>query len=78
MQVCGEVIQDLFNTYLNTKDLDSVASFPKDMQECLNLITQIKALDESRNRTTAEFADYATTIKWMVLKAEDSRVLDNM
>uniref|UniRef100_A0A7S3GBK3 Bardet-Biedl syndrome 2 protein homolog n=1 Tax=Palpitomonas bilix TaxID=652834 RepID=A0A7S3GBK3_9EUKA len=77
MEVCGEIIQDLSGIFGFTH-LESVADFPKEMEEFKNVLMRVDEFNTTRLKLTAEMADSSNMVKALVIKAEDARILGDM
>lgn len=77
MALVGEIVQDLCH-FLNMKELESVADFPKEMKVFEEVLLQVDEYNSIRLKLTAEMADNSNLVKNLVIKAEDSRILSDM
>lgn len=77
MDVAGDVIQDLCN-YLKIEDLDSVADFPAELDTFRQTVQNVEEHNAIRLKLSAEIADGSNTIKTLIIRAEDARLLDDM
>ena len=74
MQVVGDVIQDLCRS-LSMSFLESTADFPRDFNHFREILERVEKHKQLRERMTADMADMSHSIKSLVIRAEDSRVL---
>ena len=74
MQVVGDVIQDMCR-FLGIELLESTADFPRDFDMFREVLERVDKHKELRQRMTADMADMTHSVKTMVIRAEDSRVL---
>jgi Bardet-Biedl syndrome 2 protein len=74
MQVAGDVIQDMCR-FLGISLLESTADFPRDFEMFREVLERVDKHKELRQRMTADMADMTHSVKTMVIRAEDSRVL---
>jgi len=77
MELAGELVQDLCN-YMQVHELTSVASFPAEMRTFEEILQRVEEYNTVRMQLTAEMADRSNTVKMLVVKAEDSRILGDM
>lgn len=77
MKIAGELTQDLAE-YLQLESLESIADFPGEMRKLVQTLAEVEGYNLSRMRLTTEMADNSNLIKTLVIKAEDSRLLNEM
>lgn len=74
MQVVGEVIQDLCRS-LSMSFLESTCTFEDDFNQFRDVLLRVERHKQLRERMTADMADMSQSIKSLVIRAEDSRIL---
>ena len=74
MEVVGDVVQDLCRS-LSMSLLESTANFPRDFHNFQEILEKVEKHKQLRGRMTADMADMSHSIKSLVIRAEDSRVL---
>ena len=74
MSVVGDVIQDLCRS-LSMSFLESVCEFPNDFNRFREILERVEKHKQLRERMTADMADMSHSIKSLVIRAEDSRIL---
>jgi len=77
MEVTGELVQDLC-TYLHVNEIDSVGSFPTEMERFREVLERVDEYNAQRMKLTAEMVDASNLLKTLVVKAEDFRVINDM
>jgi len=77
MESAGEVIQSLAHE-LHIDTLESVAEFSSDMERVRSLLSVVAEHQLIRQRLGAEMADESHYIKSLIIKAEDSRQLEDI
>ncbi|XP_069693259.1 BBSome complex member BBS2-like [Periplaneta americana] len=75
--LAGDIIQSLA-TFLNLEELQVSANFPEEQEKIGELLQKVSALQDVRLRLGAEMADHSGLIRSLVVRAEDSRQLDDM
>ena len=78
MELAGDIIQSLIAEYLNIEDLPSNAEFPQEIEQLKKLIARVEELQNVRQTLAAEIADNSTTIRALVVRAEDARLIGEM
>ena len=76
MDTCGEVIQDMTKA-LGLGDVECTADFPYDMERLRETLTRVDEHNALRSRLVTDVADASITIKHLVIRAEDSRILQD-
>ena len=61
--------------FLGISLLESTADFPRDFEMFREVLERVDKHKELRQRMTADMADMTHSVKTMVIRAEDSRVL---
>ena len=74
MSVVGDVIQDLCRS-LSMSFLESVCEFQNDFNHFREILERVEKHKQLRERMTADMADMSHSIKSLVIRAEDSRIL---
>nr|CCA20224.1 bardetBiedl syndrome 2 protein putative [Albugo laibachii Nc14] len=77
INLAAEMIQDMC-IFTKCRELESVADFPQKMQEFCCLLEQVDELNTIRLKLTGEMADESISVKNLILKAEDARILNEM
>jgi Bardet-Biedl syndrome 2 protein len=77
MDLCGDIIQNLAE-YLALDDLSSVCHFPNEIDKMETMMQMIEELQTVRQRLSAEMADQSGIIRTLVVRAEDSRLVNDM
>lgn len=77
MELAGDIIQDLAR-YLKLQALETVGDFPMEMKEFTQVLQRVEELNAIRLKLSAEIADSSNVIKQLAIKAEDSRILNDM
>ncbi|CAM9602208.1 unnamed protein product, partial [Chrysoparadoxa australica] len=77
IELAAEVVQDMCS-YLNITEADSVASFPRLVEEFWQVLANIEGYNDLRLKLTADMAEASARIKMLVIKAEDARLLGDM
>nr|CAH7736700.1 unnamed protein product [Callosobruchus chinensis] len=73
----SDLVQSLCS-YLNIDHLESQANFPLQESRLKALLERLTSIQEARSKLTTDVADRLSQIKFLVIKAEDSRILDEM
>ena len=77
MELAGDVVQDLCK-YLKINDLDCIAEFPEETAAFAAVLTKVEEFNAARLKMSADIADQSALVKTLVIKAEDSRMLNEM
>ena len=77
MDMAGSIVQDLCAA-LNIGELESIANFPAKVQAFGEVLARVEQYNSTRVRMTAEMAEITNTVKSLVVKAEDARMMGNM
>ena len=77
MDVAGNIVQDIC-AVLDITDLESQADFPTQMDTFAEVLARVEQYNDTRVRMTAEMAEITNTVKALVVKAEDARLMGNM
>lgn len=77
MDLAAELVQDLC-THLEWRELESVADFPQQMEDFRTLLVRVDECNAIRLKLTGEMADDSNQVKNLVIRAEDSRILNDM
>lgn len=76
IELAGELIQSLVVDFLNLDDLTSEAYFPKEIELMKNLIIKVEEIQAVRQRLASEIAETSSNIRTLVIRSEDSRLLN--
>jgi Bardet-Biedl syndrome 2 protein len=77
MDLAGDIIQDMAN-YFKFTDLESEADFPDEMQRFEEVVNRVADCNDARLRLAADMADDSQRVKALVIRAEDSRLMNDM
>lgn len=77
MDLAAELVQDLC-AHLEWRELESVADFPRQMEDFRNLLVRVDECNAIRLKLTGEMADDSNQVKNLIIRAEDSRILNDM
>ncbi|TMW68821.1 hypothetical protein Poli38472_006289 [Pythium oligandrum] len=77
MQLAAELVQDMC-THLAWRELESLADFPRQMDEFKNLLLRVDECNAIRLKLTGEMADDSNQVKNLVIRVEDARILNDM
>ena len=77
METAGDIIQDLV-AFMNLKDLESIADFPEEIENFKKIIKEVEDYNAARLHITGDIADAVGNVKTFIVKAEDSRLLNDM
>lgn len=77
MENAGEIIQDLVS-FINLKELDSIGDFPEEIEKFKAIIKEVEDYNAARLHITGDIADAVGNVKTFLVKAEDSRLLNDM
>lgn len=77
MDLAAELVQDMC-THLEWRELESAADFPRQMEEFKNLLVRVDECNAIRLKLTGEMADDSNQVKSLIIRAEDSRILNDM
>jgi len=77
MEVAGLLIQSL-STSLSVQDLPSTAHFPAYIDRISETMGFIDGLQSDLSKISAEMRDQSNLIKSLIVKSEDSRILEDM
>ncbi|TYZ62528.1 hypothetical protein PybrP1_012710 [[Pythium] brassicae (nom. inval.)] len=77
MDLAAELVQDLC-VHLEWRELESVADFPRQMEDFRNLLVRVDECNAIRLKLTGEMADDSNQVKNLIIRAEDSRILNDM
>lgn len=77
MQLAAELIQDMC-THLEWRELESMAEFPRQMDEFKELLLRVDECNSIRLKLTGEMADDSNQVKNYVIRVEDARILNDM
>lgn len=77
MDLCGDIVQALAE-YLGVEDLQSTCDFPEEMSRIEQLLVKADELQSVRQRLSSEMADQSGLIRTLIVRGEDSRLLNDM
>jgi len=77
MEIAGEIVQDLVR-HFKLHELSSESDFPREIAHFKNVLEQVADYNAARIRLSADMADDLQRVKALVVRAEDSRLLNDM
>lgn len=77
METAGDIIQDLIS-FMNIKDLESIGDFPEEIENFKRIIKEVEDYNAARLHITGDIADAVGNVKTFIVRAEDSRLLNDM
>ncbi|KAJ8575747.1 hypothetical protein ON010_g3467 [Phytophthora cinnamomi] len=77
MELAAELVQHMC-AFLEWRELESVAEFPRQMEEFRNLLVRVDESNAIRLKLTGEMADDSNQVKNLIIRVEDSRILNDM
>lgn len=77
MELAGLLVQSLIG-YLNIIDLQVVCDFPDELENLLQILVKIDEFNTMRQKLSSEMADHSNIIRSIVVRSEDSRLMDDM
>mmetsp|Transcript_16107 Transcript_16107/g.40587 ORF Transcript_16107/g.40587 Transcript_16107/m.40587 type:complete len:715 (+) Transcript_16107:67-2211(+) len=77
MELAGDLVQDLCE-FTNTQQLSSVAHFPTAIAEFAEVLQAVDDYNQTRLALAAGVADISNSVKELVVRAEDSRILGDL
>lgn len=77
MSLAAEVVQDMVTT-LQISELASVCEFPVELGSLEEILERVDEYNTLRIKLTADMADATHTVKTLVVKIEDARLLSDM
>lgn len=77
MDLAAELVQDMC-THLEWRELESVADFPRQMDDFKHLLVRVDECNAIRLKLTGEMADDSNQVKNLIIRAEDARILNDM
>ncbi|KAL7680457.1 putative bardet-Biedl syndrome 2 protein [Plasmopara halstedii] len=77
MELAAELVQHMC-AFLEWRELESVAEFPRQMKDFRNLLVKVDESNAIRLKLTGEMADDSNQVKNLIIRAEDSRILNDM
>eukprot|EP00823_Brevimastigomonas_motovehiculus_P004033 TRINITY_DN2584_c0_g1_i1.p1 TRINITY_DN2584_c0_g1~~TRINITY_DN2584_c0_g1_i1.p1 ORF type:complete len:746 (+),score=184.32 TRINITY_DN2584_c0_g1_i1:77-2314(+) len=77
MDLAGDIVQDLCH-YLKIDDVESIADFPTEMNAFQQVLQRVDEYNSIRLKMSAEIADSSNLVKDLVMRAENSRLLNDM
>ncbi|XP_027838207.2 Bardet-Biedl syndrome 2 protein homolog isoform X2 [Aphis gossypii] len=76
LSLTADIVQTLAS-YLNLDQIDSIAEFPKVLDDLWESIQSVKTLQQNAVKLNASIADSSTLLKNLIVQAEDFRLLDD-
>jgi Bardet-Biedl syndrome 2 protein len=77
MELAAELVQHMCS-FLEWRELDSVADFPRQMEDFRALLVRVDECNAIRLKLTGEMADDSNQVKNLVIRVEDARILNDM
>ena len=77
MEIAGEIVQDLVR-HFKLHELVSETDFPREIVHFKSVLEQVADFNAARIRLSADMADDLQRVKALVVRAEDSRLLNDM
>lgn len=77
MELAADIMQDLAK-YMKWDELDSEADFPAEFEKFEEVLKTVAECNTQRINLTADMADESQRIKALVIRAEDSRLMQDM
>lgn len=77
MEIAGEIVQDLVR-HFKLNDLISESDFPREIEHFRQVLEKVADYNAARLRLSADMADDLQRVKALVVRAEDSRLLNDM
>ncbi|CAF0727330.1 unnamed protein product [Brachionus calyciflorus] len=76
IELAGTFIQSLCE-YLKITDLQSNCDFPNELENLQTVLAEIEQFNNVRQQLTSQMADHSSIIRSLVVRAEDSRLMDD-
>ncbi|KAL4151933.1 hypothetical protein PRNP1_008869 [Phytophthora ramorum] len=77
MELAAELVQHMC-AFLEWRELESMADFPRQMEDFRNLLVRVDESNAIRLKLTGEMADDSNQVKNLIIRVEDSRILNDM
>lgn len=77
MELASEVIQEIAR-YFKIDDMEAEADFPGEVQYFRTVLEKVSAAKSSRTKLGADMAEDSQRVKALVVRAEDSRLMNDM
>jgi Bardet-Biedl syndrome 2 protein len=77
MELAGYLIQSLIS-FLNIIDLQTTCDFPIELDNLQHILIRIEEYNSVRQQLTSQMADHSNLIRSYVVRAEDSRIMDDV
>jgi len=77
MELAGELVQSLI-TYLNISDLQVTCDFPDELDNLKQTLQKIDQYHSVRQQLTAQMADHSNLIRNLLVRTEDSRLMEDI
>jgi Bardet-Biedl syndrome 2 protein len=77
MELAGLLVQSIV-AYLSIIDLQVVCDFPEELENLQQTLTKIDEFNTVRQQLTSQMADHSNLIRSLVVRAEDSRLMEDM
>ena len=77
MELAASLIQSLVHA-LNIVDMQVVCDFPAELGQLAQTFTHIDELNSVKQQLVTQMADHSNMIRNLVVRAEDSRLMDDM
>ncbi|KRX11170.1 WD40-repeat-containing domain [Pseudocohnilembus persalinus] len=77
IELAGEIVQDMCS-FMNLTEVQSKGQFPVEMSQFKEVLENIEQFRQSKTNITGEIANSVSTVKTMIVKAEDSMQMLDM
>ena len=77
MELAADMVQDICK-YFGIGELDSEASFPREMKVFEDVLQRVADLNSDRVRLNADMAEDSQRVKALIVRAEDARLMVDM
>ena len=77
MELAGLLVQSLIS-YLNLADLQVQCDFPDEFEQLQKLLGDIEQSNQVRQQLASQIADHSNLVRTLVVRAEDSRLIEDM
>ncbi|KEG11265.1 putative intergrin alpha chain protein [Trypanosoma grayi] len=77
MEICGDVVESLAVT-LVIEDASALCHFPEEMCELQETLLRVEEFNAVRLKLSSNMADAAASVKPLLIRAEDSRLISDI
>lgn len=78
IELCGDIVQDLFGRELQMSNLEAEGSFPPEMARLSEILQNIEQHNQMKTHFAANIAESINTLKLFIVKAEASLMINDM